>query len=552
MLRNQYQLLIFIGLACFGMHFVPLVVIQAQDKAIRPADQGKAGQPKAIPLEMADDGLQFAFLGFSPDSNTLVYSVTHFLGKQQPTMVFYDLKERKKVKTLISAPDPFKQPSTIVFLPDSKRLIVSCYGVRHSYLLDWRAEKFTELECAASEASLLDPLVLTPKGDYLIGIGSRSSQYKVWGPREFHVWELATAKKVGRFGGERDRQITHFCVSDDCQFLVAEHWALVKEDRTNLDRIWTALFSVRVWDLAGGKEIGVFGKPREITFGKGDNPSGKILKELVGSVPRCRVRISPAGMIMVVPVVPRETVLEAEVTKGGSLSVRELATGNELDKLDQFTTGVGPQRFGFSPDQKTLAASGGLMVGGAKMALFAWDVSAYRDKAIRSKPNLSIEQMGGLWAKFAQRDADQAYRALRQLAAVPERTVPFLKQKLKPAPDHSSEIAKLLSQLADAQLAGKARERLVEIGDEGLPILVKAIKDSSEEKKRIMAGIVARIKEEHEPAATTRQALWTIELLEYMASAESLEFLGQLADGALAAWLTQEAKASIKRIKIGT
>jgi hypothetical protein len=182
--------------------------------------------------------------------------------------------------------------------------------------------------------------------------------------------------------------------------------------------------------------------------------------------------------------------------------------------------------------------------------LFIWDVSAYREKALRSKPKLPAEQMDALWARFAKRDGLQAYRALRQLAAVPERSLAFLKQKLKPAPDRSQMIAGLLSQLTGAKAGAKLQDRLVEIGDEALPALEKALKGtSSEDTKKSIAAIIARIKENNEPDAKTRQALWAIELLEFMASAEALQFLGELAQGASEAWITREARAAIKRVR---
>ena len=316
---------------------------------------------------------------------------------------------------------------------------------------------------------------------------------------------------------------------------------------------WTNLVSVRVWDLTGGYGLGSIGRPKQLTSGKADRPAGQVLSELVGSAPRCRVRISPSGKIIAVPVVPRETVLQAEVLKGGFLTVRDLATGSTLYRFDEFSNGVGPEDFRFSPDQKKLAASGFLETGAPGAALFAWDVSSLLEKTLRAKSKLSSEQMNGLWAKFAENDGGQAYRALRQLASVPELCLPFLKEHIRPAPDREPEITVLIPQLTDAKLGAKSQESLVGIGEDALPALEQALKNaSSDEKKQVLSRTIGRIKEQGDLGADTRQVLWTLELLEFMASSDSVALLEELAKGSGASWLTQEARASLKRVQMQT
>jgi hypothetical protein len=533
------------AVAWLGIAFFSLATVHAQEKAAKPDDGTTPGRPLVVPVERAEDGRQFRFMGFSPDGNTLVYSSTGTQGSQAPVLVFFDLKQRKKIKSL-SGPDPFKAPISALFLPGRKQLIVAYYGDRKPFLLDWHTEKIRTFECGESEHSPLNPMVLTPKGDYLVSFGSGIAPGS---PLEIHVWEVATAKKVARFGGERGQHISRICLAEDGKYVVAEHAKVIKRG-PGLDRNETVSFSVRAWDLLGGKDLGFVGTANVIMLRRGD-PVPNMLNDVCGSAARCRVRISPSGKIMVVPVVPRDTVLEVVLAKGRVLAVRELATGKELGRFDEFSKG-GADAYGFSPDQKTFAVSGGLMVGTSRTALFTWDVSAYRGKAIRFRPELSTEQMGELFSKFAQKDAGEAYRAMRQLAATPEQSLAFLKERLKPAPDRSGEIAGLLSQVAEAKAGSKAQHRLVEIGDEALPIMQRAIKNStSPEMKKIMEGILATIIADNQLDAKTRQAIWTIELLEFMASAESLEFLKELAEGASAAWVAQEARASIKRMGSG-
>jgi hypothetical protein len=147
-------------LTFFGMLFLPVVVVDAQVKTTEAKADGQAGRPQAICLEMGGPRRLVEFLTFSPDSNILVYSVPPFLATEPPVMVFYDLKERRKVKTL-RTPGIIKRPVTPVFLPGGKQLIAGGYGDRMPSLLDWRTGKYTPFDCEDSETCAWYPDGLT-------------------------------------------------------------------------------------------------------------------------------------------------------------------------------------------------------------------------------------------------------------------------------------------------------------------------------------------------------------------------------------------------------
>lgn len=495
--------------------------------------------PRAVVLESADDGRQFIFMGFSPDSNILVYSVSHFLGKQQPALVFYDLKRKKTVKS-ISAPNPVQHPIAPLFLPNGNQLIAGTFGDTKPYLLDWRSGKYSPFECEVGEHAELRWLTLTTKGDLLVTLGASDAPGS---PVGFHVWDVATQKKIRRFGAQKGDVIGPFCLGEEGRYLVAEHGRLLESGLGT----WTYLNSVKVWDLLEGKEVGLVGKPKQMKFQKGVLPQS-LLRDLIGSASRCRVRISPAGTLFVVPMWPRATILEAAVSNEGLLILSELATGNELIRFDDFKDGGGPRNLSMSPDQRILAASGGLMVGTARVALLTWDVSQYQEKVDRLKPQFDNDQLAKLWARLGDKNPVHGYQAMRHFATMPERTVPFLKEKIKVAPDRSGQVRALLSHLSDRQGADKALQRLVEIGEEALPILEKAVLDSpSDGMKKLLADIVASIKKNNDPDMATRRSLWTIELLEFMATGQSLDLLRGLAKGASDSWITKEARLAIRR-----
>ncbi len=162
---------------------------------------------------------------------------------------------------------------------------------------------------------------------------------------------------------------------------------------------------------------------------------------------------------------------------------------------------------------------------------------------------LSPQGLEGLWATLAEDDARTAYQAIQSLVFESEKAVPFLKERMRPvlepnANQLSSWIADLDSdEFAVRQKATQALEQLDNLAEATLrkklaekpsPEVCRQIEDLLKSKE-LRPGVL--------------QALRGLEALELIGNNEATEVLKTMASGTEAAVLTQEAKASMGRLK---
>src|SRR5205823_1950115 len=83
-------------------------------------------------------------------------------------------------------------------------------------------------------------------------------------------------------------------------------------------------------------------------------------------------------------------------------------------------------------------------------AVHLWDVAGGKDERPRT---LTASETERLWADLAGADAAKAYRAVCTLGAVPEASLPLLREHLRPppppAPVDTRKLARLLTDLDD-------------------------------------------------------------------------------------------------------
>jgi hypothetical protein len=145
-------------------------------------------------------------------------------------------------------------------------------------------------------------------------------------------------------------------------------------------------------------------------------------------------------------------------------------------------------------------------------------------------------------------DPGKIYEAIRILAAAPPRALPFLRERLKPIPAvDSARIDKLVKQLGDGSYAErkKAAVELRKLGDLALPALRQANARGSYDE------VTRRIQEKLESQYPTRQqlqALYGVQALERMGTAEARQFLKELAGGTRESLLTEEARTAVERL----
>jgi hypothetical protein len=156
-----------------------------------------------------------------------------------------------------------------------------------------------------------------------------------------------------------------------------------------------------------------------------------------------------------------------------------------------------------------------------------------------------------LWADLAGDDAPGAYRAIQQLTAAPQQTVPFLKAHLRPVSVvQPKEIALLLADL-DSDGFGvreKATAELAKLGESAEPALRQALEGQPSQEVRRRVGAVLQKLRTESPGPERLRELRALEALEQVGGDEVQKLLLRLAEGAPQARLTQEAKASLGRL----
>src|SRR5262249_25504700 len=158
---------------------------------------------------------------------------------------------------------------------------------------------------------------------------------------------------------------------------------------------------------------------------------------------------------------------------------------------------------------------------------------------------LDEKSFGKLWADLAGPDASRSYRALWALRDHGDRAVSLLKARLKPTPDASATLKKLLADLDSKRFAvrKKAGEELERLGSAAEPSLREALKGKlSDEARKRVSELLAALTDGRVLPEELRQ-LRAVLALEVIGTAEARKLLKSLADGWSSSRQTQEARA---------
>jgi RNA polymerase sigma factor (sigma-70 family) len=221
----------------------------------------------------------------------------------------------------------------------------------------------------------------------------------------------------------------------------------------------------------------------------------------------------------------------------------EVATGKERARLTGHTGGIAC--LAFAPDGRRLISGSG------DTSALVWDVNA-GPGARREKP--TPEVLGAWWVELADEDAPRAYRAVRRLADSADASVPFLRGKLKKvsAPDEA-RIACLIADLDsnEFRVRDNANRELQQFGEAAVGLYHKALRgDLGLEPRRRLEALVGEMSgRRHHPPPELLQGVRAVETLEMARTREARQVLETIAGGAPESLLTQEAKASLERLK---
>src|SRR5262249_40434905 len=136
------------------------------------------------------------------------------------------------------------------------------------------------------------------------------------------------------------------------------------------------------------------------------------------------------------------------------------------------------------------------------------------------------------------------------LAAAPKPAVGMLREKLSSIPKvDPQQLARLLEELDDDRFAARkqATAELERLGREAEPALRKKQTGSSVEARQRIESILTKL-EQRAVSGNSLRLLRGLEALEKFGTPEARQVLVKLAAGPGDAWLTLEAKASLKRL----
>jgi hypothetical protein len=230
------------------------------------------------------------------------------------------------------------------------------------------------------------------------------------------------------------------------------------------------------------------------------------------------------------------------VAAGGwkRLKVWETATGRERCDF----TGYEGDAFAlaFTPDGKALACGGG------DGLIHVWGV-ADLPASVAGK-RLTEDDLKRLWAELADDDARKAFRAICLLAAAPEQSARYLRERLKPeaGPD-GKRLEKLIAELDSDEFEAReaAMKELSKAGPDAAPALRKALAGSPSAEVRDRINQLLKGLEAGGQSAGRLREMRAVEALERAGTAEARGALEALKGGP-AGPLADDARESLRRL----
>jgi WD40 repeat protein len=167
------------------------------------------------------------------------------------------------------------------------------------------------------------------------------------------------------------------------------------------------------------------------------------------------------------------------------------------------------------------------------------------------KQALDSRQLAALWSDLAGDDAGKAYSAIHALAEAPGQIIPYLRERLQPAPPPDvRSIQQRIDELKSNSfnVRQRASADLEKHGEAAEPLLRKAVeaKPTLDVRQRL-DEILDKI-ELHVLPPEILRADRAIEVLERIGTPEAREVLESLAKGTPEVRMTREAKAALERL----
>jgi RNA polymerase sigma factor (sigma-70 family) len=456
------------------------------------------------------------------------------------TIRLWDFRSGKELKRLEGHDGDVR---CVAFAPDG-RLLASGGDDRTVRL--WEVATGRQVHCLQAHDGSVYDLAFSPDGRLLA-----SCDYFMGG---LVLWEVATAKLQKRLTEGLGLMCLTF--APDGRTLAAGETTMQRFPAKQ-----PKAARIRFFDVTTGKEGRSVDEHDHLVHALAYSPDGKVLAsagrdgvvrlwepgkgKLLGQLGGYKwgancLTFSPDGRILAVGAFDHPL----ELWEVASRQVRHRLAGHEAAILS----------LAFTPDARTLVSVSMDTTG------LVWDVTGLRAGPRRPAAALSPKELEAAWADLADADAAKAHRALWALVAAADQTVPWLRERLRPAPEvPARRIAELVADLDNARFpvrdkAARELERLEEVAQPALHKALAAGPASGKPSEEFRRRVEALLKKLEEPltSAERRRAVRAVEVLEQIATPAARQELQRLARGAAAARLTREAAAALRRAQRAT
>jgi WD40 repeat protein len=434
------------------------------------------------------------------------YAVTFRNDGQEFQALVWDVPARKRFRTL-RAPGPHEQV-TSAFSPDSSLLAAWLPG-KQTFIRIWDVRTGELIRSfPESKAGWAGQMSFTADGKTLFVAGKNVTAYEVSTGKELFSWRLkplprnsapGTTAVGGPASGEDDR--------------IGWRMLAVSTDGTRVAAI--------LWGN------GHFNERQENRLALYDARSGKLLRRWndSGMPPNSyeQLAFSRDGQLLA-------------SSDGAVVHLWEVATSKAIATFKGHLGDV--DSLSFSGDDRRLASAS------HDSTVLIWDTTG------QTAGQFDDEAVERGWKDLLGDDAGRAHRAIWALARTPDKALPFLKVRLRPAKSVSRErIERLIQDLDSSQfdIREKAVAELEKLGELAEAALRRTLegKPTLEQRRRI-EPLVNKL-ETAIPAGEALRALRAVRVLEYAGTPEAHRHLRELAGGAEDARLTQQAKAALSR-----
>jgi WD40 repeat protein len=271
--------------------------------------------------------------------------------------------------------------------------------------------------------------------------------------------------------------------------------------------------------------------------------SGKELRRIRADTPPTALAFAPDGRTLVASFTT-ELLTPTRSSLQTTLDFYETATGQLRQRFNGHTSRV--HWLAFSPDGAVLAA------GSTDTTITLWDVGGRKQPPPAQPVAADLERA---WDELHKPDAKLAQQAIQRLGAAPAAAVALLGSKLRPVePPSAAQLAAISKHIANLDnqnfaVRDAASRELAQLGEGTLPALRKAMAGTASlERHRRLEELLAKLQPAERTPDELRQAR-ALEVLERLASPAAEQLLSQLAGGAPAARLTQDAAATLCRLE---